>query len=144
MADEPTNTDPSTSRRMAGIRQKGTKAELFVRSVLRSLGVGYRLNVKKLPGSPDIANRSRKFAILVHGCFWHHHRACKRASVPKRNEAFWQAKFSANRERDAAAIRSLRRLGYQVAVVWECETLHAGRLRDHLLRLVASEMRKSR
>lgn len=142
MAEDSIITDARTSLRMARIRQKGTAAELVVRAALRSLGVAYRLNVKSLPGSPDIANQRRRFAILVQGCFWHHHRSCKRATVPKRNELFWRSKFTSNRKRDAHAILALRRLGYRVAVVWECEAFNPERLRDRLTRVLSSKVRE--
>jgi len=106
---------------MSRVRQHGTRAELSVARVLRSLGQHYRLNVRSLPGSPDFANKRRKWAIFVHGCFWHQHTGCPRASVPKRNREFWRNKFIANRRRDASAITALRRLGFKVVVVWECQ-----------------------
>lgn len=115
-------TDAETSRRMAGIRQKGTTAELLVRSALTGCGVAYRLNVRSLPGSPDLANKRRKFAVFVQGCFWHGHPGCKRATVPKRNASFWREKFAANRARDAIALKKLKRMGYRTVVIWECET----------------------
>lgn len=114
-------TDPATSARMAGIRQAGTRIESLVGAVLRNAGIGYRKNVRSLPGSPDFANKSRRWAIFVNGCYWHHHTTCKKATVPKRNADFWIDKFRTNRARDARAIQNLRRDGYQVAIVWECE-----------------------
>ncbi len=105
---------------MAGVRQKGTSAELTVAGVLRSLGHAYRLNVRGLPGSPDFANRRRKWAVFVQGCFWHHHTNCRRATVPKSNAEFWRTKFTSNRARDARAIRVLRAMGFRVVTVWEC------------------------
>jgi DNA mismatch endonuclease Vsr len=107
---------------MARVRQKGTAAELTVARLLRSLGASYRVNVRKLPGSPDFANRTRKWAVFVHGCFWHHHVGCERATVPKTNRKFWWEKFAANRKRDSRALLALRRSGYRVTVIWECET----------------------
>lgn len=118
----PKPEDPRRSALMGRVRQRGTAAELRVAAVLRSLGHAYRLNVRSLPGAPDFANRSRRWAIFVNGCFWHHHTACRRATVPKTNDAFWRDKFETNRRRDANAIRTLRRRGFKVAVVWECET----------------------
>lgn len=115
-------TDAATSRRMAGIRQKGTTPELAVRRALTRLGLRYRITNRDLPGSPDLANRSRRWAIFVHGCFWHRHRDCRRTSTPTRNREFWEAKFTANIERDRRAVDALRRAGYHVATVWECET----------------------
>jgi DNA mismatch endonuclease (patch repair protein) len=77
--------------------------------------------VTTLPGSPDFANKSKKWAIFVNGCFWHHHTNCKRATIPKANRDFWHAKFVMNRQRDAAKIRALRLQGFKVVLFWECE-----------------------
>ncbi|MDB5451436.1 MAG: vsr [Caulobacteraceae bacterium] len=85
------------------------------------MGASYRKNVRGLPGSPDFANRSRGWAIFVHGCFWHAHRGCRRATKPKSNAPFWSEKFARNRARDAEAIVTLRKRGFRVALVWECE-----------------------
>lgn len=126
-------TDPATSARMAGIRQKGTHIEAMVGGVLRAAGIGYRRNVRSLPGSPDFANKSRRWAIFVNGCYWHHHTACRNATVPKRNTGFWVDKFRANRTRDARAIRKLRRAGYRVAIVWECERTAVARKLSQIL-----------
>lgn len=117
---------------MARVRQKGTAAERVVAATLRALGASYRVNVRALPGSPDFANRTRKWVIFVHGCFWHHHARCKRATVPKSNKRFWREKFAANRTRDKWAIRELTRSGYRVAVVWECEIADADLVRSRL------------
>jgi DNA mismatch endonuclease Vsr len=107
---------------MAGIRQANTAPEAKVGACLRLFDLHYRKNVKALPGSPDFANQKRRWAIFVHGCFWHHHSNCRKATVPKTNTAFWSGKFRANRKRDAAAIAKLRKQGYKVLLVWECQT----------------------
>lgn len=114
-------TDPETSARMARIRQKGTKIETIVATALRDMGARYRKNVKKLPGSPDFANRSKRWAVFVNGCFWHHHEGCPRATLPKSNRKFWIAKFRDNRRRDARCINRLKRAGFRVVVIWECQ-----------------------
>jgi DNA mismatch endonuclease (patch repair protein) len=106
---------------MGRVRQRGTKPEIEVAAALRALGARYRLNVKSLPGSPDFANKTRKWAVFVHGCFWHRHRGCHRATTPTNNRDFWLEKFAANRRRDARSIRALRAMGYRVAIVWECD-----------------------
>jgi DNA mismatch endonuclease (patch repair protein) len=106
---------------MAGVRQKDTSAEQLVRSLLTRLGHSFRKSNRDLPGSPDVANRSRLWAIFVHGCFWHRHAGCSRTTTPKRNRAFWETKFDQNRRRDARVLAALRRLGYRTVVVWECE-----------------------
>lgn len=118
----PKPADPRRSALMSRVRQRGTEAELAVAVALRQLGIAYRLNVTSLSGSPDFANRKMKWAIFVHGCFWHQHTGCKRATVPKTNEDFWRDKFLTNRLRDARAIRELRRFGFRVSLIWECQT----------------------
>jgi DNA mismatch endonuclease Vsr len=138
--------DPFRSALMARVRQKGTAAELVVGAVLRSLGASYRVDVRALPGSPDFANRTRKWAVFVHGCFWHYHARCKRATVPKTNSAFWREKFVDNRKRDKRAILNLRRSGYRVAVVWECEISNDALVRAKLSQILESgdvDMRKA-
>lgn len=111
----------SRSALMARVRQRGTDLEALVARELRAHDVRYRKNVRDLPGSPDFANKRRRLAIFVHGCFWHGHTACKLAKVPTHNREFWRAKLDANRRRDAAAIRRLRAMGYRVRIVWGCE-----------------------
>jgi DNA mismatch endonuclease (patch repair protein) len=120
--------DPTTSRRLARIRQRDTSAEQLVRHQVHALGGRYRINNRDLPGSPDLANRAKGWAIFVHGCFWHAHLNCGRATVPKRNRKFWLDKFAANRARDRRVKATLRRLGFRVGVIWECEAEDAVRL----------------
>ncbi len=122
--------DPATSRRLARIRQHDTSAELLVRQEVYGLGARFRIRNRDLPGSPDLANRSRGWAIFVHGCFWHAHPRCARATVPKRNRKFWVEKFEANRARDRRVKAKLVRLGFRVRVIWECEAEDASRLRE--------------
>jgi DNA mismatch endonuclease, patch repair protein len=119
----PLEIDSKTSRRLAQIRQRGTEPELIIRGLLRRLGLRYRTSNRSLPGSPDLANRKKHWAIFVNGCFWHHHKGCRRATIPRRNRPFWVEKFRQNRARDARAVRSLRGLGFRVMIVWECEAL---------------------
>lgn len=121
-AREKLTTDPARRALMQRVRRRGTPAEKAVAEACRELGLAYRLNVKSLPGSPDLANKAARWAIFVHGCFWHRHRGCPRTTTPKRNMDFWKKKFDANMSRDAANICSLREMGIQVAVIWECET----------------------
>jgi DNA mismatch endonuclease, patch repair protein len=128
-------TDPVRSALMQRVRQVGTPAEDRVAEACRHLSLAYRRNVKSLPGSPDLANKSRHWAIFVNGCFWHAHTGCRKATVPKRNAAFWTEKFRANRSRDAAKIRQLRSIGYRVVVVWECEATDERNVRSRLSNL---------
>jgi DNA mismatch endonuclease (patch repair protein) len=112
--------EAARSALMGRVRQRDTGPEQAVALALRSLGISYRKNVRSLPGSPDFANKSGKWAVFVHGCFWHRHTGCRRATTPKANRAFWLGKFAANRTRDARAIRALRAMGFKVAIIWEC------------------------
>ena len=114
-------TDAATSARMARIRQKGTEPELAVRHAVATLGLRYTVNNADLPGSPDLANRSRRWAIFVHGCYWHRHAGCYKATTPRTNTEFWLNKFSRNVARDAAARSELESRGYRVLTFWQCE-----------------------
>jgi DNA mismatch endonuclease Vsr len=116
----PIARDSRTSERLARQKQISTQAELCVGTKLRAMGVRYRKNVKALPGSPDFANASKRWAVFVNGCFWHHHSNCRRATIPRNNEGFWRSKFAANRSRDALAVRELKRRGFKVLIIWEC------------------------
>jgi DNA mismatch endonuclease (patch repair protein) len=133
-------TDPDTSRRLGRVRQKGTKPELEVRRLLHRLGHRFRVENRDLPGSPDVANRTRRWAVFVHGCFWHQHPGCPQATTPKRNRAFWKGKFEANRRRDRRAADALRRDGYSVVTVWECEADHPKRLSRRLSRYLPGDL----
>lgn len=124
--------DSRTSLRLGKIRQKDTGPELAVRGMIAGLGRRYRTRNSDLPGSPDVANRKNRWAIFVHGCFWHAHRGCRKATIPKRNAEFWVEKFAANRRRDERAVRRLRRSGFRVMVVWECQLASNAPLRRRL------------
>jgi DNA mismatch endonuclease, patch repair protein len=128
-------TDKRRRALMQRVRQKGTPAEKIVAKTCRALGLRYRLNVKSLPGSPDIANKSQRWAIFVNGCFWHHHKACRLGTMPKRNRTFWRKKFAANRKRDAKKIRQLRDAGFRVMIVWQCQAETSRHLRMRLSNL---------
>ena len=114
-------TKEKRSWNMSRIRGKDTKPEKIVRSALHKNGYRFRLNRKDLPGKPDIVLPKYKSVILVHGCFWHRHPRCKFAYNPKSRETFWQKKFSENVERDRFVKKELRKEGWKVIVVWECE-----------------------
>lgn len=131
----PSPTSAARSRLMSRVRRRDTSAELSVGRILRGLSAAYRKDVRSLPGTPDFANRSRRWAVFVNGCFWHRHTGCRRGAPPKSNTDFWGPKLARNRQRDAEAIEALRRDGFVVAVIWECEVEEAeGRLRRMLHR----------
>jgi DNA mismatch endonuclease (patch repair protein) len=117
---------------MRAVKQKHTGPELIVRELLSSLGLRYRLHQRNLPGSPDIVFASRKIAVFVHGCFWHRHGGCKRASAPKANNGFWEEKFERNQSRDRENRTKLEFLGWRLLVVWECETTDRDKLKRRL------------
>ena len=117
----PPPSDEAAFLRMSRQRQKDTQAEVLVRSLLHRLGHRFRAGNRDLPGSPDAANRSRRWAVFVHGCYWHAHEGCPRHTVPRRNREFWEEKFRANRARDARVVDELRERGFVVVTVWECE-----------------------
>lgn len=106
---------------MSRVRNRGTAAEQYVRRALWSVGFRYRLNVRKLPGAPDLVLRRYRTAVLVQGCFWHGHSCRKGQQRPATNQDFWNKKLDGNIARDAANQAELRKLGWSVFVVWECQ-----------------------
>lgn len=121
-------SSPARSKLMARVRQKGTNPELVVRAIVKTLGHEFGINGKELPGSPDLFDRKRRLAVFVHGCFWHRHARCRACTAPKSNAAFWQQKFDQNVARDQKKARQLRRLGFRVMTVWECQVKSASKL----------------
>jgi len=106
---------------MSRIHSKATKPELKVRQWLWRHGYRYRLNVKSVPGKPDIVMRKYRTAIFVNGCFWHGHEGCDKFKLPQTNREFWVSKIKRNQERDQRNYQVLRDNGWQVIVVWECQ-----------------------
>lgn len=121
MAD--TISQEKRSWNMSRIRSKDTAAEVKVRKYLFSQGFRYRKNVAKLPGKPDIVLLKYKTVIFVHGCFWHRHEGCKRATTPKSRQEYWLPKFKRNIENDRNYVEELQTAGWKVIVIWECEIL---------------------
>ncbi len=122
-------TPEQRHRCMSRIRSKDTGPEWAVRRLVHALGFRYRLHVKTLPGKPDLVLPRHRKVILVHGCFWHAH-GCRAARRPPATRAvFWQEKFARNVARDQQNLRDLWQAGWQVLVVWECETRDPDRLR---------------
>jgi DNA mismatch endonuclease (patch repair protein) len=107
---------------MSRVGAKNTPAELRVRKVAHSLGLRFRLHRAELPGKPDIVFPKHRVAVFVHGCFWHRHAGCKRARMPKTNQAYWRKKFRSNMVRDRRVIAEMASLGWRTIVFWECET----------------------
>jgi len=109
------------SRMMAGIKSKNTKPEMTVRKYLHARGFRYRLHVRSLPGSPDLALPKHRVAIFVHGCFWHRHDGCRFTTTPASNAEKWNQKFHDNVHRDIRKQSALEDAGWRVIVIWECE-----------------------
>ena len=120
---------------MSAVRTKDTGPELLVRRILTRLNYRYRLHRKDLPGRPDVVFPGRKKAIFVHGCFWHSH-GCDKGKAPRSRLEYWAPKLEANRVRDAANVDELAKLGWEVLVVWQCETRDLDALEARLAKYV--------
>lgn len=107
---------------MRTVKSRNTSPERRVRSVAHRLGLRFRLHRRDLPGSPDLVFPKRMTALFVHGCFWHRHENCSRATTPKTNAEYWCRKLSGNVKRDKENRRKLEGRGWKVLVIWECET----------------------
>lgn len=118
---------------MAKVKSKNSRIELRVRRLLHRAGYRFRVHFKGLPGTPDIVFQKRQKVILVHGCFWHGHEGCTRATMPSSRGEFWSAKLSRNKERDARNHEHLALAGWQVMTVWECETADEAALAGRLI-----------
>jgi DNA mismatch endonuclease (patch repair protein) len=118
---------------MRAIRSKGMRPELAVRHLVHQMGYRYRLHKKDLPGKPDLVFALRRKVIFVHGCFWHAHKNCKVAHMPKSNPEYWRPKLERNQARDDKNIENLAANGWKSLVIWECETKTQETLRNRLL-----------
>ncbi len=119
------------SELMSRVRNKNSKAEIAVRSLIHSLGFRFRLHERKLPGRPDIVLPRLKKVVFVNGCFWHRH-DCALGRLPKSRLDFWVPKLNGNRERDEANRIALTGLGWDLMVVWECQIKDVDALRERL------------
>ncbi len=136
MAD--VKTPEQRSRNMAAIKGKDTKPEMIVRKYLFSRGLRFRVQVRKLPGTPDIVLPKYKTAIFVNGCFWHGHEGCKYFRLPKSNVEFWKEKIERNIERDRESMQALLDLGWKVVRVWECELRNKANREETLNKIYTS------
>jgi DNA mismatch endonuclease (patch repair protein) len=121
---------------MSGIKNRNTKPEKLVRSILHRKGFRFRLHRKDLPGKPDIVLPRYKSVILVHGCFWHRHQNCRLAYTPKTRTEFWSRKFQDNVSRDRRSMQRLEDKGWKPFVVWECETRNYDLLEKKLAAII--------
>jgi DNA mismatch endonuclease (patch repair protein) len=106
---------------MGRVRAKDTKPEMIVRRMLHATGYRYRLHARDLPGKPDLVFPARRKVVFINGCFWHRHRDCALSRLPKSRTEYWTEKLERNRERDERNVAALRKLGWEVLTVWECE-----------------------
>lgn len=132
------------SEMMARVRSRGTQPEAAVEAVLRDAGYRFQTQVAKLPGTPDFVLTRYKLAIFVNGCFWHKHSCRRGQSTPVSNAKFWQIKRSANVLRDQRTTRKLRRAGWSVMTIWECQIKDPSKLKSRLARLIAARTRPAR
>ena len=131
-------TSEQRSRCMAAIKGKDTKPEMIVRKYLFSRGLRFRVQVRKLPGTPDIVLPKYKTVVFVNGCFWHGHNGCKYFRLPKSNVEFWKEKIERNIERDKESMQALFDLGWKVVRVWECELRNKANRKDTLNKIYNS------
>jgi DNA mismatch endonuclease (patch repair protein) len=128
---------------MARIGSRHTKPEMVVRSLVHRLGFRFRLHRLGLPGRPDLVLNRHRLVIFVHGCFWHRHKGCLNCTTPKTRTVFWTTKFTQNVARDVRAARALRRAGWRVITIWECETERLSSLECRLRRILHRKPRPS-
>jgi len=140
MADTLSTSD--RSERMARIGSRDTKPEMRVRRLVHGLGYRYRLHRRDLPGTPDLVFPARRKAIFVHGCFWHRHpdSSCKLARLPKSRLDFWIPKLGANAKRDKKNEAALKKLGWEILVIWECETKNPSFLKSKIKAFLNDEI----
>lgn len=139
MAD---NLTPAQRRAcMQAVKGRDTTPERVVRSMMHRLGGRFTLRRKDLPGKPDIVMPARGTVVFVHGCFWHGHTCARGKRKPITNAVYWQAKIERNQNRDRRSVAALRRSGWRVLVVWECETRKPAQLERRLTRFLASSAR---
>jgi len=132
MADRITKSQRSQVMRSVG--RMDTGPEIVVRSLLHGAGFRFRINVKSLPGTPDIVLPKYRTVIFVHGCFWHRHEGCPRTTTPASRREYWDAKLARNVERDLQKAERLQEAGWNVVIVWECETKAPDELIERLAR----------
>ena len=129
---------------MAKIGPRHTRPELAVRRLLHRLRFRFRLHRTDLPGRPDVVLPRYRLVIFVHGCFWHRHQGCVNCTMPKTRTGFWIRKFDQNVARDTRMARALRRSGWRVMTIWECETERPSTLERRLLRVLRPGPAKKR
>lgn len=121
---------------MRRVRSIDTTPEKKVRSLLHKLGFRFRLHRSDLPGKPDVVLPKLRAVVFMHGCFWHRHEGCSRATTPSSRQEYWLPKFKRTVERDRKNQEELRQKGWNVVIIWECETKDLAKLEANLLKLI--------
>ena len=121
---------------MSKIRAKNTSPEMAVRRLVHGMGFRYRLHVAALPGKPDLVFPRFRKIIQVHGCFWHRHRGCIDSHIPKTRVEYWKPKLARNQKRDRANEKALRRQGWEVLIIWQCEVNAAALLSERIAEIL--------
>jgi len=121
---------------MSKISGKETKPEILVRKILFANGFRYRKNDKRYPGKPDIVLPSYKTVIFINGCFWHGHKNCEKAKLPKTNYKFWENKIEVNIQRDKRNYEQLKKLGWNVVIIWQCELNNREKIKKNIDKLI--------
>jgi DNA mismatch endonuclease (patch repair protein) len=129
-------TPGKRSELMSRIRSSNTKPELTVRSILHRNGYRYSLKRKNLPGKPDIVLVRYNIAVFVHGCFWHQHAGCQFSFMPKTRIEYWGKKLQNNADRDKRIVAALKKLGWQVLIVWECEIKNPSLILERVTQII--------
>ena len=124
---------------MRRVRSTDTTPEKRVRSLLHKLGFRFRLHRNDLPGKPDIVLPKHHTVVFVHGCFWHRHQGCPHATTPASRQEYWLPKFGRTVDRDKKNQQLLGQKGWNMVVVWECETKDLSKLTEKLVRLLAHD-----
>lgn len=130
-------TSEQRSRLMARVRAKNTAPEVNVRKTAHAMGLRFRIHRRDLKGTPDLVFPKHKVAMFVHGCFWHQHPSCKRATAPQTRREFWEAKLAGNVKRDKEVVQQLVSEGWRVEIIWECETKDAAELTRRISKVFA-------
>lgn len=117
---------------MSRVRGKGTLPEMAVRRLAHAMGMRFRLHGRDLPGRPDLVFPRYRTVVFVHGCFWHRHEGCRKATSPKSHTDYWEAKFDGNVARDKRKETELTQIGWRVLTIWECDTKNSELLREKL------------
>lgn len=129
-------TKKKRSWNMSRIKNKDTAPEKDVRKILSNLGIKYTLHAKRLSGKPDIIIKRDRVAVFINGCFWHQHKGCKRKTMPKENRNYWKPKLKRNVAKQRADIKRLKKDGWNVNIVWECETRDEAKLKKKLQKIL--------